>query len=393
MTGEGTVGPETGPEPAGPEPGGRAPAVEDSTEVAYRSVLLGLAGAVAALGTDAGVAAHYGEPLVEQRSLVQSAGLVDRSNRGLVSVSGADRLPWLHSLLSQHVSGLEPGAGTEALLLDPQGHVEFHLGLSDDGTTTWLDTEPGLAPALSTFLERMRFLMRVEVSDVSDQWAQLALAGARAPQVLADFSADVSPVPAVVRARRWPTTSYDVRVPRADLDRVAARFVAAGALPAGMEAWEALRVFSREARQGLETDGRTVPHELGWVASAVHLDKGCYRGQETVARVHAMGRAPRRLVLLHLDGTTEELPVPGAAVLWDDRVVGFVGTAARHFELGPVCLAVVKRSVPTGAVLTAELGEGNRTAASIDPDSELSALPGAGAGRRAQQGLRNPAVE
>ena len=384
--------------PAGPDPS--------------RSVLLSLPGAVEATGFDGGVAAHYGGPIREQRSLVRAAGLVDRSNRGLVTVRGPDRLPWLHSMLSQHVAGLAPGESTEALLLDAQGHVEFHVGVFDDGTTTWLDTEPGSAAPLSAFLDRMRFLMRVEVVDVSEAWAQLVVAGPRSEQVLAEAGPDsgtasdadsgsaASSAPSeppaeagaapqrIVRRRRWPANAFDVWVPRADLEAQARVLVQAGAAPAGLEAWEALRVGAAEPRQGFETDDRSVPHELSWVATAVHLDKGCYPGQETVARIHAMGRAPRRQVLLHLDGTSEELPAHGARVRWDKRPVGFVGTSARHHEQGSVCLAVVKRAVPGEASLVVELPDGGTAVAAIDPDSELAPLAGAGAGRRAQQGLR-----
>jgi folate-binding protein YgfZ len=114
-----------------------------------------------------------------------------------------------------------------------------------------------------------------------------------------------------------------------------------------------LRVAARRPRLGVDTDHRTIPNEVGWLVRAVHLDKGCYRGQETVARVYNLGRPPRRLALLHLDGSDSELPVSGDAVLYDGREVGRVGTAARHHELGPVALALVKRQVPADAALLA----------------------------------------
>jgi folate-binding protein YgfZ len=153
----------------------------------------------------------------------------------------------------------------------------------------------------------------------------------------------------------------DLLVPRPSVDEVVA---ATGAPLAGLWAFEAARVADRRPRLGRETDHRTLPMEVGWVSAAVHLDKGCYRGQETVARVHNLGKPPRRLVLLHLDGvTTDELPSQGSAVTTTDgRAVGFVGTATRHFELGPIALALVKRSVADDAQLTV-----GSSAAAIDP--------------------------
>jgi folate-binding protein YgfZ len=107
-------------------------------------------------------------------------------------------------------------------------------------------------------------------------------------------------------------------------------------------------------RLGFETDHRTIPHEVDWLRTAVHLHKGCYRGQETVARVHNLGRPPRRLVFLHLDGSGHTLPARGAAVELDGRAVGHLTSVARHFEDGPIALALVKRNTPVEAVLAVE---------------------------------------
>ena len=280
------------------------------------SPLLSRDGAVPADPPDAGVAAHYGDPYREQRRLEQGLATVDLSHRPVVRVSGPDRLTWLHSLTSQHLTDLLPGQWTQALVLSPQGHVEHHLQLVDDGEATWMHLEPGTAEALVLFLERMRFLMRVEVADVSAEWAVLHRAGS------------------------------DRLVPRESLvgleDELAAVW-----------AYEALRVAARRPRLGLDTDHRTIPNEVGWLARAVHLDKGCYRGQETVARVHNLGRPPRRLALLHLDGSDSTLPAVGDAVAYEGREVGRVGTAVRHHELGPIALALVKRQVPDEAELLA----------------------------------------
>jgi hypothetical protein len=336
------------------------------------TALLHSPGAVAADGRDAGVAAHYGDPFREQRTLAEAVGLVDRSHRGVLAVRGADRLSWLHSLTTQHLSGLESGRGAETLVLSPHGHVEHHIIVADDGETTWLDVEPGTAADLLAFLEKMRFLLRVEPVDVSADWAVLSLVGPQTPQALEQLGAELPPAAYDVRSlpgggwvRRmpWPgPDAADLLVPRADVARVAGELAAAGAPASGVWAYEALRVADRKPRLGYETDHRTIVQEPGWVDSAVHLNKGCYRGQETVARVQNLGRPPRRLVLMHLDGSSEELPATGAPVTIDGRQVGFVTTAVRHYELGQVALAMVKRNVPDDA--TVSLGD---VVAQIDP--------------------------
>jgi folate-binding protein YgfZ len=343
-----------------------------------------LVAAIEPSSADAGAVAHYGDPVREQRTLSTAAGLVDRSHRGVLAIPGADRLTWLHSLSSQHLEALRPGEGTELLLLSPHGHVEHHAVLTDDGETSWLDTEPGQAGPLLDFLTRMRFMMRVEPADLTAGWALLSLVGplaevpgiALAPPVVAPVpgpkfaSASVAarpttiystaPLPEGGWARRM-RYGYDLLVPRSSVGAVADRL---GVPWAGIWAFEALRVADRVPRFGLETDHRTIPAEVGWQAAAVHLDKGCYRGQETVARVHHLGKPPRRLVLLHLDGvTTDELPAPGTPVSTvDGRDVGFVGTAVRHHEFGMIALAVVKRNTPEDAPLRV-----GPSAAAIDP--------------------------
>ncbi|HWA65350.1 MAG TPA: folate-binding protein [Mycobacteriales bacterium] len=287
------------------------------------SPLLSRQGAVDGLGVDAGVAAHYGDPLREQRTLVDSDAVVDRSHRGVVRIAGPDRLTWLHALTSAHLESLPPGEVREALILSPHGHVEHHMTVRDDGEATWLTTEPQMSEPLRDYLESMRFMLRVEVSDVTSSYA-----------VMTRVAVDVA---------------GDELVPRADLER----WVDGTGLPlVGHGAWEARRVARREPRLRFETDHRTIPHEVGWIGVAVHLDKGCYRGQETVARVHNLGRPPRRLVFGYLDGTRDELPAPHVAVELDGRAVGFLGTALQHADLGPIALAVIKRNVADDAPLT-----------------------------------------
>jgi hypothetical protein len=329
--------------------------------------------AVPATGRDAGVPWHYGDPLREQRVLSTGAGIVDRSNRDVLAVPGRDRLGWLHTICSQHVTSLADGDATEALVLSPHGHVEQHWQVTELGATVWLDTEPGAAAEVLGYLRKMQFLKRVEPADASSDWAVLSLVGPATSTVLAVAGL---PTPervgravgiqggGFVRRMGWPTAdAADLVVARDRAAGVIAALVHAGAEHAGLWAFEALRVEARRPRLGLETDHRTIPHEVGWIGSAVHLDKGCYRGQETVARVQNLGRPPRRLVLVHLAGESDVLPEPGSPVELDGRPVGFLGTAVHHYDLGPIALAVVKRNLPNDAAL---LVEGQR--ATIDPD-------------------------
>jgi folate-binding protein YgfZ len=280
-------------------------------------------------GIDAGVAWHFGDPMREQRSLAAGHGVVDLSHRGVIAVSGPDRLGWMHSLTTQHLQDLAPGVGVTTLVLSPHGHIEHALYGVDDGDTFWAHTEPGAAPAAVSWLDQMRFLMRVEVADRTRDFAVVWSASGE------HDSAHLT------RAGRDSLDGHEVFVPRSDVDR----YLSARS-QAGTWAYEARRIAAGVPRVGVDTDQRTIPNEIGVLDVAVHLDKGCYRGQETVARVHTLGRPPRRLVRLHLDGAAEALPRRGAALLADGREVGFVGGSARHFELGPIALGLVKRNVP-----------------------------------------------
>ncbi len=370
----------------------------DAAVPGYTSPLLDLPGAVAAVGPDAGTAWHYGDPVGEQRSAVRGAGLVDLSHRAVIAVSGADRLSWLNTLTSQLLTQLPAGGTTQALILSPNGHVEHHMHLTEVGDVTYLDTEPAAGPALRRYLETMIFWSKVEVSDAP--LAQLRIVGPDAAVVLTATGLGVQKLPVDElrpdAAVPLPTGGFvrrtavgiDLFLPRTALSTTAAALLAAGARPAGSWAAEALRIPTRTPRLGVDTDDRTIPNEVDWLTTAVHLDKGCYRGQETVARVNNLGRPPRRLVLLHLDGSADRLPDTGSAVTTaDGRVVGRVGTVAHHHEDGPIALAMVKRSVPRGALLLADGVD-----AAIDPDDvigdEQSAAPQSVIDRRAFTDIR-----
>jgi folate-binding protein YgfZ len=269
-------------------------------------------------------------------------------------------MSWLHSLTTQDTEHLAPGATTQALVLSPNGHVEHHLTMADDGTAVWIHVEPGTAEPLLAFLQSMRFLLRVDPVDVTGEFALLTLMGPDAEGALPEGAA----------AAMSDTFGMDVIVAREHLGNAAEDARQRGARLAGIGAYEALRIAAHRPRLGLDTDHRTIPHEVGWIETAVHLSKGCYRGQETVARVHNLGHPPRRLVFLHIDGSEDTLPAHGDPVTMGDAEVGFVGSAQRHFELGPIALALVKRTVPVDAALRA---------AGVPASQEVVVPPDAGA--------------
>ena len=352
---------------------------------------------------------HYGNPLAEQRELAAGRAIVDLSDRDVLSITGPDRLSWLDSLTSQRLIGLAPGELAETLLLDPSGRVEYAARVLDDGETTWLLMDAGTGAGFLAFLSKMRFMLRVEVLDRSAEFATIGSLG-QVPAGLAAATAEANGIP-LIWHDPWrsivaggfqyaaipvhPAESWDYAeslVARANLD-------ALGAVPAaGTLALEALRIEAWRPRAATEIDGTTIPHELDWLRSAVHLSKGCYRGQETVAKVHNLGHPPRRLVLLHLDGSEGVIPAAGdevtlgagAGVGDDATVVGRVTTASLHHELGPIALAVLKRSVDPTATLMVTAADGVVLAAAqqviVPPDAGAEAnvprLPRVGAVRR-----------
>lgn len=337
----------------------------------YQSPLLSREGAVAATGLDAGVAAHYGDPLREQRALAAGEALVDLSQSGVVTVSGADRLSWLTTLSSQDVSRLVPGQSAELLLLSVQGRIEYDAGIIDDGETAWLLVEAPEAAGLAQWLTSMKFMLRVEVADVSAQWGVLA---ATAPLLSERVLTGSAPM---LWQDPWPTVavggfSYSVEDGHPGIERPWFEYLvrlteleeAVSDLPlAGSLAADALRIAAWRPRWGAETDEKSIPHELDLLRTAVHLAKGCYKGQETVARVHNLGHPPRRLVFLQLDGSQHTMPALGSPVQLGERQVGTLTSVAQHYEMGPIGLAVIKRNVDAAAELTVLEGEESYIAA------------------------------
>ncbi len=279
-------------------------------------------------GPDKGAIWHFGEPVKEQRALEAGTAWADLSHLSIVAVSGDDRLKWLHDLTTQFLSDLEVGVWKSAMILDPQGHIEYQFNVVDDGTTSWLVLDPGYADTLVAYLTKMKFMLKVDVRDASSEYAVL-----RAPGATTELGGPFA------------------LVPRNEVADMAQTFNAV-ATQVGTWALDAERVAAHRPRIGFETDHKSIPNELGVLNGAVHMNKGCYRGQETVAKIFNLGNPPRRLVLLHLDGSDVGFPATGAKVENDGVVVGFIGTVARHHELGTIALAMIKRNTPTDSTLT-----------------------------------------
>ena len=281
-------------------------------------------------GLDKGAIWHFGEVAKEQRALAEGKAWADLSHRAVIEINGADRLTWLHSLTTQHLEKLQPGEWKEALILDPQGHVEQQLFLVDDGSSVFIHLDQEKKESLISYLEKMKFMLRVDVKDVSDEYAIF-----RAPGKSDDLGGPYA------------------LVPRAEISSMSEAFNASN-LQVGIWALEAERIARGRARIDMDTDHKSIPNELGVLNKSVHMNKGCFRGQETVAKVFNLGHPPRRLVLLHLDGSSVDLPKHGDPVSLEGKEIGFIGSVARHHELGPIALAVIKRTTSADAVLMAD---------------------------------------
>ncbi|MEN2740340.1 folate-binding protein [Microbacterium sp. X-17] len=315
---------------------------------------------------------HSGSPLTEQRALAEGGALAILDDRAVIAVGGPDRLTWLDSITSQALARLEPGVSTELLVLDPQGHVEHAAGVLDDGETAWLLVDRDRAAGLLAWLLKMRFRLRVEPWDASAEYAVVggtpdALAGVAVASPAGTPLLWRDPWPGVSdggvgyaddadhpgSARHWA----EAVVACAERSRLIAEAAAGERAIAGLLAVDALRIAAWRP-SAAELDERSIPHELDWLRTAVHLDKGCYRGQETVAKVHNLGHPPRRLVALQLDGSDSVLPAPGAEVRVGDDVIGTVRAAAVHYEDGPIALAVVRRAAPVDVDYVVDTADG-----------------------------------
>jgi folate-binding protein YgfZ len=327
----------------------------------YKSPSLKLSGAIApAEGElDQGVPWHYGDPLREQKYLSEAKGLVDLSHYGVIEITGEDRLTFLHSLTSAHILRGKPTESLITLLLSPHGHIEHLLKVIFSEAALWIIVEPTTKEKILSYFRSMIFMSRVEINEVSDKYAVLAEPirslipntptwltpenYENLPIKDAGFSAGGDPNK-YLKTRPATFAAREFLIPREELES----HLKNAEYLVGTWALNALRIAAGVVREGVDFDHKTLPHEVGLIGNAVHLEKGCYRGQETVARVHNLGRPPRKLVLLHLDGLAERLPKLGSEVTEEDKVIGIVGSAVRHFEFGPIALALVKAKTHEG---------------------------------------------
>ena len=341
-----------------------------------------------------GATAHFGDPSGEQWALEGGRALVRRPDLAVISVSGADRLTWLTSLASQIVTGLVLGMSRELLILSPEGRVEHWAGASDDGEALHLIVERSDLSGFVAFLDSMRFALRVSVAERDVAVFSSVRAGANTPEAVAALPGHLwtweDPWPGVVeggaayfQGERHPGVRTPMMfhvVSRDAADEFEAAWLAGGAASgaaeahaapssappgarsstpspaggkrrrAGYLAWEAMRIAAWKPRLGRETDARAIPPEVDWLRTAVHTAKGCYRGQETIARVINLGRPPRRLTYLQLDGSRGDLPAPGTPITVGGRQVGVITSSARHADEGPIALALIARAVPVSTV-------------------------------------------
>ncbi|MFZ9725311.1 MAG: YgfZ/GcvT domain-containing protein, partial [Candidatus Nanopelagicaceae bacterium] len=255
-------------------------------------------------GLDKGAVWHFGQVAQEGRALAKGQAWADLSHRGIIKISGRDRLSWLHSLTTQHLEKLEPGIWSEALILDPKGHLEYQFYLVDDSEATYLHLDQVSLAPLIEYLEKMKFMLDVAVSSVSDSYSIL-----KAPGLSDEIGGPYALLP-----------RSELEATRQAFNKVATQV--------GIWALEAERIAMGRARIGLDSDHKSIPNELGLLNKAVHMNKGCYRGQETVAKVFNLGHPPRRLVLLHLDGSSVDIPNSKDPITLDGKVIGYIGSVA-----------------------------------------------------------------
>jgi folate-binding protein YgfZ len=295
----------------------------------------------------------------EYELLRESAGLADRSSRGKLRLLGAGAAEFLQGQLTNDIEALEPGSGCYAALLDHKGKVRVDMRVLRGPDWIWLDTEPALQTIAEGNVRTYGIGRDVRVEDTTASHAILSLLGPGARSVL-----DAEPPAAEHSFARGEHGLYvatdlgvDVICARADADAVR---LALGVEPVSDEAAECLRIESGRPRLGLDFDSGTIPEEAGLNDRAVSFTKGCYVGQETVARLHYKGKPNR-----HLRGLRLSEPVAsGAELRLGERTVGAIGSAAVSPVHGPIALAVVRREASPGDELAA--GDGGATATVVE---------------------------
>jgi tRNA-modifying protein YgfZ len=302
----------------------------------------------------------------QYRQLREECGLLDRSERGKLAVVGPDAAEYLQGQLTNDVEALEPGDGQYAALLDRKGHMQADMRvLRPTDEEIWLDTEPGALAACRRHLQMYSIGREVEVADVSEERAILSLIGPRSVEVaggaaLPENACEAMTIGGVECLAVGTIGGIDLIAAAADSARLLEALLAAGAVEVTPEAAEILRIEAGTPRYGAEMGAETMPAEAGIVEDAVSFTKGCYIGQETVARLHYKGRPNR-----HLRGLRLSAPAaPGAALRLGEKEVGRLGGSAVSPALGPIGLAILRREAEPGAELA--VGEDGVTAQVVD---------------------------
>ena len=278
---------------------------------------------------------HFGNPLGEQRQLLQSQAAIHRIDEQVLLLSGEDALSWLHSITSQNIKNLKPGESTETLVLTPTGHIEHQIKVVAFDGGLYLIVNKEKAPALFKWLTQMRFRSKVEISETDlEIWGGFGDLGLSELVWVDGFDAEPKgSVRYAAEVQSFPYREY---------------LLAPGKKPAlaeaGMLAIDALRIAAGRP-EITDIDDRSLPHEFDWLASSVHLSKGCYRGQETVAKVHNLGHPPRRLIVLNLE-VGDTVANPGEEISYQGKLVGKVLAGALHYEAGSLALGLVNRNTP-----------------------------------------------
>ncbi len=303
----------------------------------------------------------------QYRVLREEAGLLDRSDRGKLIVRGPEAAEYLQGQLTNDVEALEVDGGCYAALLDRKGHIQADMRvLRLSSGEIWLDVESQAIPTVLRHLQTYSVGREVEIEDVTDRWAITALLGPRAAGI-ASFN-ELGPEHAQ-RFHEWDGVEVlgvatdlglDL-ITRVDQQASLRKLLsAAGAVEISEAAAEIARVESGRPRLGAEMSESTMPAEVEIVERAVDFEKGCYIGQEPVARLHYRGKPNRRLRGLRLSAPGQ----PGATLQLEDREVGSIGTACVSPALGPIALAVVRREAKPGD--TVRVGDGTETAAVVE---------------------------
>jgi folate-binding protein YgfZ len=305
----------------------------------------------------------YSNPLVEQREFIAGTSAVLLEDKTVIKVSGDERLTWLNDLFSQKLDDLKPNVSVEALWLDAQGRIVRDFHIVDDGEISWLITYSKEIELLVTQLQRMVFRAKVSV-ELSSEYLVITTWAKQVPNAVLSWQ-DPWPDTALGgwRYGEKPTEPWqylESLVPASEVDSVFKDFKHCGTM-----ALDALRVAAFRPTGPNEIDEKALPHEFDWLASAVHMSKGCYRGQEAVAKVHNLGHPPRRLVFLHLDGSGHALPDLGDEIFGaDETVIGKITSVGQHHEMGPIALGLIKRNVPVDIELSVvNLASGERLGA------------------------------